>query len=85
MHTVRQGRLPKMYSSKSQGRRRRNAENVLRERTRVDVVEANDNVVLEALMIDVAVTSDVREANTENVLLKPHRTTVAIEDIVVLL
>ena len=45
----------------------------------------NENVVLEALMIDVAVTSDVREANTENVLLKPHRTTVAIEDIVMLL
>ena len=32
---------------------------------------ANENVVLEALMIDVAVTSDVREAVTENVLLKP--------------
>ena len=54
-------------------------------RERVDVVVANENVVLEALMIDVAVTSDVREANTENVLLKPHRTTVAIEDIVMLL
>ena len=74
-----------MYSSKSQGRRWRNAENVLRERTRDDVVVANENVVLEALMIDVAVTSDVREANTENVLLKPHRTIVAIEDIVMLL
>ena len=63
----------------------KNVENVLRERTRVDVVVANDNVVLEALMIDVAVTSDVREAVTENVLLKPHRTAVAIEDIVMLL
>ena len=46
---------------------------------------ANDNVVLESLMIDVAVTSDDREANTENVLLKTHRTTVAIVDIVMLL
>ena len=46
---------------------------------------ANENVVLEALMIDVAVTSDVREAVTENVLLKPHRSAVAIEDIVMLL
>ena len=36
-------------------------------------------------MIDVAVTSDVREASTENVLLKPHRTIVAIEDIVMFL
>ena len=85
MHTVRRGRLPKMYSSKSQGRRLRNAEDVLRERTKVDVVVANENVVLKALMIDVAITSDVRKANTENVLLKTHRTTVAIEDIVMFL
>ena len=46
---------------------------------------ANENVVLKALMIDVAITNDVTEANTENVLLKTHRTTVAIEDIVMLL
>ena len=46
---------------------------------------ATENVVLEALMIDVAVTSDVRGASTENVLLKPPRTTVAIEDIVMFL
>ena len=45
----------------------------------------NENVILEALRTDVAVTNDVREANAENVLLKPHRTTVAIEDIVMLL
>ena len=31
---------------------------------------ANENVVHEALRTDVAVTSDVREANTENVLLE---------------
>ena len=59
--------------------------NVLREKTRVDAVVANENVVLEALRTDVAVTSDVREANAENVFLEPHRTTVAIEDIVMLL
>ena len=45
----------------------------------------NENVILEALRTDVAVTSDVREANAENVLLNPHRTIVAIEDIVVFL
>ena len=44
--------------------------NVLREKTRVDAVEANENVVLEALRTGVAVTSNVREANTENVLLE---------------
>ena len=55
------------------------------EKHRVDVVVANENVVLEALRTDVTVTSDVREANAENVLLKPHRTTDAIEDIVMLL
>ena len=44
--------------------------NVLREKTRVDAVVANENVVLEALRTDVDVTSDVREANTENVLLE---------------
>ena len=44
--------------------------NVLREKTWVDAEVANENVVLEALRTDVAVTSDVREANTENVLLE---------------
>ena len=63
----------------------RDTENELHEKTRVDVVVANENVILEALRTDVAVTSDVREANAENVLLEPHRTTVAIEDIVMLL
>ena len=46
---------------------------------------ANENLVFESLMIDVAVSSDVGEAVKENVLLKPHRTAVAIEDIVMLL
>ena len=67
------------------GYQRRDAENVLHEKHRVDVVVANENVVLEALRTDVTVTSDVRKANAENVLLKPHRTTDAIEDIVMLL
>ena len=59
--------------------------NVLREKTGVDAEVLNENVVLEALRTDVAVTSDVREANAANVFLEPHRTTVAIEDIVMLL
>ena len=46
---------------------------------------ANENVILEALRTDVAVTSDVRGANAEDVLLNPHRTIVAIEDIVMFL
>ena len=44
--------------------------NVLREKTKVDAVIANENVVLEALRAGVAVTNNVREANTENVLLE---------------
>ena len=52
------------------GLQSRDAENELHEKTGVDVVVANENVILEALRTDVAVTSDVREANTENVLLE---------------
>ena len=67
------------------GLQSRDAKNELHEKTRVDVVVANENVILEALRTDVAVTNDVREANAENVLLNPHRTIVAIEDIVMFL
>ena len=49
------------------------------------MILGNVKVVLEALRTDVGVTSDVREANAENVLLKPHRTAVAIENIVMFL
>ena len=45
--------------------------NVLREKTRVDAVIANENVVLEALRTDVAVTSDVRERIPKMYFLKP--------------
>ena len=44
--------------------------NVLHENARVDAVVVNENVVLEALRTDVAVTSDVREANAENAIIK---------------
>ena len=55
------------------GLQSRDAENELHKKPRVDVVVANENVILEALRTDVAVINDVREANAENVAVRTPR------------